>query len=76
MRISSVSSESSWRSRSFSTLRRILAFQLLAAQLRVEVSAIRAMEIVWMMADRTCLGQPLGSVMSSGGMELAMEPPK
>jgi hypothetical protein len=48
------------------------AFQLLAAQLRVEVTEKWAREMAWITADRTRLGQPLGRGILGGGGELAM----
>ena len=48
MRISSIRRATSCRSRSFSCLSRIRAFQLFAAQLRVWVSENWASEIAWM----------------------------
>ena len=61
MRCSSSSRAISCRSRSFSCVSRILAFQLLAAQLLVNVREKWAREIAWSTEDLTCFGQPLGS---------------
>ena len=60
MRISSRRSAISWRRRSFSSRRRILAFQLLAAWPRAAVRENRAREMAWIAPDRTRRDQSFG----------------
>ena len=72
MRISSWSRASACSNRSFSALSRTRAFQLLTAQLRVEVKEKWAKEMAWITAERTRLGQPLGRGILGGGGEPAM----
>ncbi len=60
MRISSFRSAISWWRRSFSSWRRILAFQLLAAWPRAAVREKRAKEMAWIAPDRTRRDQFLG----------------
>jgi hypothetical protein len=57
----------------FSDFRRILAFQLLAAQLRVEVREKFASEIAWMTAERTRRDQPRGKGILGGSVRPAMK---
>ncbi len=57
----------------FSAFSRILAFQLLAAQLRVEVREKFASEIAWMTAERTRRDQPLGRGILGGSVRPAMK---
>ena len=73
---SSPSRAISCRSRLFSALSRMRAFQLLAAQLRVAVKEKCARQMAWMTADLTRRGQPRGKGILGGGGQPAMKASK
>src|SRR5437867_4080418 len=65
IRLSSLRREISFLSLSISSLSRMRALMLFAATLRAWVREVCAREIVWMTAERTRRGQPLGRAIAA-----------